>query len=58
MNKTEILNAVRKLSASQGFYGRLYEILTNGTEESEKFLNEMVEQKFTDVIDMVLWLEA
>ena len=58
MNKTEILNAIRGLAASQGFYGRLYEVLTNGTEESEKFLNEMVEQKFTDVIDMVLWLEA
>ena len=58
MNKTEILNAILKLSASQGFYGRLYKILTSGTEESERLLNKMVEQKFTDVIDMVLWLEA
>ena len=31
MNRQEILNAVKSLAMSQGFYGRLYNALTNGT---------------------------
>lgn len=58
MNRTQILNAVSQLAASQGFYGRLYEALTNGTEESENFLDTMEEQNFSDVVDMVMWLES
>ena len=58
MNRTQILNAIAGLAASQGFYGRLYEALTNGTEESENFLDTMEEQNFSDVVDMVMWLES
>jgi hypothetical protein len=58
MNRGQILNAIRSLAASQGFYGRLYETLTNGTEESENFLTTMEEQNFGDVVDMVMWLEC
>lgn len=42
---------------SQGFYGRLYEKLTDGSDESAEFLDKMVEQNFGGVVDMVLWLE-
>lgn len=58
MNKEQILNAIRSLAASQGFYGRLYNALTNGSEQAEEFLATMEEQNFGDVVDMVLWLEC
>lgn len=57
MKKEQILNAISNLSASQGFYGRLYEKLTDGSEESEAFLNTLEKQNFGDVVDMVMWLE-
>ena len=58
MNREQILSAIRNLAASQGFYGRLYEVLTNGTEESENFLATMEAQNFGEVFDMVMWLEC
>ena len=57
MKREQILNAISNLSTSQGFYGRLYEKLTDGTEESEDFLATMEKQNFGDVVDMVMWLE-
>lgn len=58
MKKEQILAAIRSLAASQGFYGRLYEALTSGTEEAEEALDQMVEQNFKDSLDMVMWLEC
>ena len=58
MNKEQILEAIRSLAASQGFYGRLYERLTDGSEEAEEALDLMEEQNFGDVVDMVMWLEC
>ena len=58
MNKEQILDTIRSLAASQGFYGRLYNALTNGSEQAEEFLATMEEQNFGDVVDMVLWLEC
>ena len=58
MNRQEILNAVKSLAMSQGFYGRLYNALTNGTEVAEALLQEMVDQNFKDSVDMVMWIES
>ena len=58
MNREQILSAIRSLAASQGFYGRLYERLTDGSEEAEEALDLMEEQSFGDVVDMVMWLEC
>lgn len=58
MNKEQILDAIRSLAASQGFYGRLYDTLTDGSEQSDVFLATMEEQNFGDVVDMVMWLES
>lgn len=58
MTRTEILNAIQMLSRSQGFYGRLYNDLTSGTEEAEEALNHLEEQNFGDVVDMVMFLEC
>ena len=58
MNKKQILSSIRSLAASQGFYGRLYDALTDGSEEAENALNLMEEQNFGDAVDMVMWLEC
>lgn len=58
MNKEEILKAIRGLAMSQGFYGRLYEKLIDGSSESNELIEKMVEENFKDVVDMVLWLES
>lgn len=58
MNREEILNAIESLACSQGFYGRLYERLTDGSEEAEEFLNVLESQHFGDMIDMVLFIEG
>jgi hypothetical protein len=58
MNREQILDAIKTLAMSQGFYGRLYERLTDGTCESDSFLDLMEEQNFGDIVDMVLWLES
>jgi len=58
MNREQILDAIKTLAMSQGFYGRLYERLTDGTLESDSFLDLMEEQNFGDTVDMVLWLES
>lgn len=58
MNKEQILDAIRSLAASQGFYGRLYNALTDGSDSAEEALDLMEEQNFGDVVDMVMWLEC
>jgi hypothetical protein len=58
MNREQILDAVKTLAMSHGFYSRLYEKLTDGSEKSDKFLCLMEEQNFGDTVDMVLWLES
>lgn len=58
MNKKQILSAIQSLASSQGFYGRLYAALTDGSEEAENTLTIMEEQNFGDAVDMVMWLEC
>ena len=58
MNKEQILDAIRSLAASQGFYGRLYDTLTDGREQSDEFLATMEKQNFGGMFDMVMWLES
>ena len=58
MNRQEILSSIQSLSMSQGFYGRLYQFLTNGNEEAEEYLNKLEEQKFNDVVDLVMYIEC
>lgn len=54
MNKEEILETIRKLSCSQGFYGRLYEEI----KDNEKALSYLEKQNFKDAVDLVLFLEV
>lgn len=58
MNKQEILETVKSLANSQGFYTRLYEHLSDNTEESEEYLNMLEEKKFKDPVDLILYFES
>lgn len=52
MSKTEILDFLKQMSYSQGFYGRLLRDLTD--EELEYLENK----NFEDILDLVLFLEC
>lgn len=58
MNREEILSAIRILAMSQGCYGRLYNVLSNGSEESEDYLLELENQNFKDIVDLILYIES
>lgn len=58
MNRQEILSSIQRLSMSQGFYGRLYQFLTNGNDEAEEYMKKLEEQKFNDVVDLVMYIEC
>lgn len=54
MNREEILNAIKNLATSQGFYGRLLRDI----EENPEILDELEAQNFSDSVDMVLYIEG
>ena len=58
MKRKEILNVIRNLAGSQGFYGRLYEKLSDGSEESEEYLDHLESQGFGDEADLVMYIEG
>ena len=58
MNRNDILRSIKMLAQSQGFYGRLYDLLTNGSDESKQILDTMESQNFKDTVDMVMWIEC
>ena len=62
MKREEILNAIKSLAKSQGFYGRLYERIMEVKEENEENFNEFMLQleneKFSDTLDLVMYFEC
>lgn len=54
MNAQEIMEAIKSLAKSQGFYGRLYRTL----KENPEALEFLEKQNFKDSLDMVMFLEA
>lgn len=62
MKMNQILAAIRMLSHSQGFYGRLYrDLMTirgNSPEQYDAIVTELEAQKFGDAVDMVLYFEC
>lgn len=54
MTKEEIMEAIKSLAKSQGFYGRLYEFFKENPDALEHF----AKQNFKDSLDMVMFLEA
>lgn len=58
MKFEEILNGIKELAKSQGFYGRLYESIMEDEEKKEQFKELVEKQNFTDFVDFVMWLEG
>ena len=58
MNREQILSEIKNLACCQGFYGRLYQALTSGSEEAEAYLDELVGQNFSDSLDLVMYIEG
>lgn len=53
MDKQQILDAIKMLAQSQGFYGRLYEAI----KDNDEALKTLAEKKFKDAVDLVLFFE-
>ena len=54
MNSEEILNTIKDLAKSQGFYGRLLEQI----QDNEEALEYLEQQNFKDAVDLILFLES
>lgn len=57
MKKKEILNAIKMLAKSQGFYGRLLADIEESGNKDEILL-ELERKNFKDVLDMVYFFEV
>lgn len=54
MDTKEIYTTIESLSKSQGFYGRLLEVINL----DPKILDDLAEMGFKDEIDLILYLEG
>ena len=54
MTKDQILDAIKSLAMSQGFYGRLLSEI----DENPEILDVLEGQHFSDSVDMVMYLEC
>lgn len=62
MNRDEIMNAIKMLASSQGFYSRMYsnlcEMRDNDPDEFYRNMTILEEQNFGDAVDMVMFFES
>ena len=62
MNVLQVIDVIRDLAHSQGFYSRMYERILylheNEPESFETFKNEVEAQNFKDPVDVVLFFES
>lgn len=61
MNRDEIMDAIKMLASSQGFYSRMYsslcEMRDNDPDEFDRNMTILEEQNFGDAVDMVMFFE-
>lgn len=61
MKIDDILNLIRSLARSQGFYGRLYQSLIstrdNDPDKWERIVEELESQNFSDDLSVILYFE-
>ena len=57
MKANEILETIKMLAKSQGFYGRLLNAIET-SEEREDILAELESENFKDPVDMVMFFEC
>lgn len=62
MGRKQILDTIKDLSRSQGLYGRIYEAIMSLKEADPKqydlFMDHLVNQQFSDPVDLTLFFEA
>lgn len=59
VSRTEILDAIRTLAMSQGWYGRFLEAIESlEGDEYEEVMTTLEEQDFKDMVDLVMYLEG
>ena len=62
MTRQQILDTIKDLGRSQGFYSKLYarlmSIRVTDHEYFNRFMNHLVNQQFTNPVDLVLYFEA
>lgn len=54
MTKEEILDTIKTLAHSQGFYSRLYANI----KDNDKALDYLVSQDFKNPVDLILFIET
>ena len=57
MKANEILETIKMLAKSQGFYGRLLNSIET-SEERENILAELESENFKDPVDLVMFFEC
>ena len=58
-NLSIFASAITSFANSQGFYGRLCRDIDEMDDESfENLTDELVKQNFSDIVDVVMWLEC
>lgn len=62
MSWREVIDVIKMLAHSQGFYGRLLRSIEEQYEEDyenwEAFMQYLEEQKFKDALDVVMFFET
>lgn len=62
MDREQILDTIQDLGRSQGIYSSLYESLQilrrDDPEYYDKYMNHLVNQQFSDPVDLALFFEA
>ena len=59
MDRKDILALFKSLAQSQGFYGRVLRAIEDANEDArEEFWQKMEAQKFTDDLEVVLFMEC
>ena len=58
MKREQILETIRSLAMSQGFYGRLYNNLMSDPEYCEEAMAFLEAQNFKDPVDLILCIEG
>ena len=59
MKREEIMETIKSLASSQGFYGRLYrELMELNEDDYNKVMMELENQNFKDGLDLIMFIES
>lgn len=59
LDRNDIMSLFKSLARSQGFYGRLVRAINEADEESrEEFWQNLESRKFTDIVEVIIYIES